>query len=583
MPSIGPYEVVGEIGRGAMGRIVKARHVTTGAIRAVKVILDERATPAAIARFEREAQLLARVGGDGVVPVHETGTHNGMLWYAMDFCAGGSLRGALDARGQLSWREAAATIAKLARSIARCHAASVIHRDIKPENVLLDDRGEPRLADFGCARDLSAANLTKTGAVVGTALYMAPEQLAGRRAEAPSDVWALGVLLYELVAAAVPHDAPSWVELSRLVQAGGWTRLHSLDAANPASLDAVLERALARDPAARPTAEALAADLDALLAREGEERPLRSRAILLTMLVVSVIFAASAAAWRSRRPLEPARSVAVVATAATPPAPPRAARREPLRWRLAAGDRRSIRYAHRRFVKSSSGVIDSEVELELAWVVERAEPGRASVRSTIERLAIKRTMPPARAGRNALEGTLDFDSSRLSDMEAPLGAAIGASFSFDLHPDTGAVTSFSGVAAIQRRVNDAAGPSRLRYLVLDLASERALQECLDPLLHVLPAGGEVPGTPWYIELPETSTGPTGQIRPALSAPATVAPSGGAFTVSWSGLVETGGRRRSLHGSATFGARGMLSSKQHDEVAAPDYDLTTDLELTDTTP
>src|SRR5581483_7657874 len=107
-----------------------------------------------------------RVGGEGVVAVHETGVEGTAAWYAMDLVEGGSLRGLLEKRRALPWEEACALIAKLARTLERCHEAGVVHRDLKPENVLLDAAGEPRLTDFGLARDERAA-LTVTGTSVG--------------------------------------------------------------------------------------------------------------------------------------------------------------------------------------------------------------------------------------------------------------------------------------------------------------------------------------------------------------------------------------------------------------------------------
>ncbi len=300
MTSIGPYDIESEIGRGAMGRVLKARHRTTGVIRAVKVVLESTG-PSAHIRFQKEAELIARAGGDGIVTVHEAGVHQGALWYAMDYCERGSL-GALLARRRIPWREAAVLVAKVARAVSRCHQVGVVHRDVKPENILLDERGEPRLSDFGCARDLLGDRLTKTGATVGTALYMSPEQLRGEPADERADVYALGALLYECIAGAVPYDAPTWVDLLAQAEKGGFARVRTLDPEAPAALDDALARALAPKAADRtPSALLLASELD-VVAGAPTRAPVRveraGRVGLLVLAARVLLAGAGFVAWR---------------------------------------------------------------------------------------------------------------------------------------------------------------------------------------------------------------------------------------------------------------------------------------------
>jgi serine/threonine-protein kinase len=208
----GSYVVLGELGRGAMGVVYRARHVTLGAERAVKVF-DGPADPELVVRFKREAAALARVAGPGIVPVHEAGIERGRMYFAMGLVGGGSLRDKLAARGRLPWREAAALVLDAARALARCHAAGLVHRDLKPANVLLGEDGKPWVADFGCVRDLGASRLTETGTLLGTPSYMAPEQLEGRPADARSDVFALGVVLHELALGTRPFAGRGPIEL----------------------------------------------------------------------------------------------------------------------------------------------------------------------------------------------------------------------------------------------------------------------------------------------------------------------------------------------------------------------------------
>ncbi len=183
---LGAYELDAELGRGGMGRVYRARHLPTGAERAVKVLGGD-VDPESVTRFRREAEAIARLGGRGIVVIHESGLERGHLWYAMDLLPGGSLRDRVR-KHSVPWREAVSLVAEVAHVLARCHAHGIVHRDVKPDNVLLDAEGRPCLADFGCVRDVGASRLTETGAVIGTLAYMAPEQLEGEPASAASDV-----------------------------------------------------------------------------------------------------------------------------------------------------------------------------------------------------------------------------------------------------------------------------------------------------------------------------------------------------------------------------------------------------------
>jgi len=260
---LGSYELGEELGRGGMGRVHRARHGPTGAVRAVKV-LTLALDPETVERFRREAEALARVAGDGVVPVHETGVEGGRLWFAMDVLEGGSLRSRLAREVRLPWRDATAIAARLARVLARCHERGIVHRDVKPANVLLDGEGRPWLADFGLVRDLGASPLTQTGSVVGTLAYMTPEQLEGKAAAAGADVYALAALLHELVLGAPPFGVAGSVLAQH--EARRKARQPLAAAGAPRALDAVVGDALAFDPRARTTsAAAFAERLEAVL------------------------------------------------------------------------------------------------------------------------------------------------------------------------------------------------------------------------------------------------------------------------------------------------------------------------------
>jgi serine/threonine-protein kinase len=293
MESLGAYDLEGLLGRGGMGVVYRARHRATGALRAVKLI-EGATSDEAIARFTREAEALARVGGAGVVPVHEAGRDGPRGWIVMDLLPGGSLADRLRARGPYPWREAALLVASLARTLERCHRAGIIHRDVKPANVLFDDQGNARLADFGLARDLEDARLTVSGTVIGTPGYMAPEQVDGKRATPASDVFALGVILFELVTGERPYAGRSPAEHVMKALKEERRRVDDL-APVPAELEGVIARALAPAAANRTaSAAAFAEELEWVL-DGGASASLRLSHIAALTLVAAV--AVLAATW----------------------------------------------------------------------------------------------------------------------------------------------------------------------------------------------------------------------------------------------------------------------------------------------
>ncbi len=274
---VGPYELVSELGRGGMGAVYRARHVETGVVHALKVVSlgrdDPELTARALARFRREAEVLARIEDHpSLVRIHACGAAAGAAWVAMDLVAGRSIVDRLRA-GPLAPREAARLVSAAARGIEHAHALGVVHRDIKPENVLVDERGQPRVVDFGLAFDVFADRLTLTGELLGTPAYMAPEQVA--RSSDPeaigprTDTYGLGALLYACLTGRPPHQAASPLEMVRAIVNEDPPRPSSFVDDVPAGLDAICLRALRRDPAERfPSAAALADDLDRWLRGE---------------------------------------------------------------------------------------------------------------------------------------------------------------------------------------------------------------------------------------------------------------------------------------------------------------------------
>ena len=254
---VGRYEVLGEIGRGGMGVVYRARS-PEGREVAVKVLL--RADKAAKERFARERRLLASLGEtEGFVPVLDAGEHEQGSYIVMPLLAGGTLRDRLR-RGPLPVAEAVSLVSRIARGVGAAHERGIVHRDLKPENILFTTAGAPLVADLGLAKHWSRAapgasqsvSLSATGEIRGTAGYMAPEQARDAKEVGPTaDVFALGAILYELISGRAAFPGESVLDVIEKVQSGSFAPLHSIRPETPRWLEEVVSRALAREPARR--------------------------------------------------------------------------------------------------------------------------------------------------------------------------------------------------------------------------------------------------------------------------------------------------------------------------------------------
>lgn len=256
-----------------MGEVWLARQ--DGLERHVAVKISWAADHQQIGRLRREAQALARIQHPHVVPVHEVGEQDGLHYYVMDLIDGRSLEKGL-AIGRLSCARAAEIARQLAEALAAAHDRGVIHREVKPANVLLDGRDHVTLVDFGIALSELAPTLTRTGDLLGTVHYMAPEQARGEAylADARTDVWGVGVTLYEMISGARPFEGESAVAVRSAVldRDPVAPRHHRADC--PRDLETIVLRCLDKDPERRyPSARALADDLARFLADE----PIRAR------------------------------------------------------------------------------------------------------------------------------------------------------------------------------------------------------------------------------------------------------------------------------------------------------------------
>lgn len=249
MERVGRYEILGEIGRGGMAVVHRAHDPRFKRDVAVK-ILPEQFThdPTFRARFEREAQAIASLEHPAIVPVYDFGEEEGRPFLVMRYMPGGSLADRLQS-GPLSLAESAFIISQIATGLEMAHEQGIVHRDLKPGNILFDTEGNPHLADFGMAKLMAATNTFTGSAVIGTPAYMSPEQAkGGQPVDGRSDVYALGIILFEMITGKAPYEADTPVQV---------LMKHILDPVPalpeetsrhlPLAVNKIVERALAKD------------------------------------------------------------------------------------------------------------------------------------------------------------------------------------------------------------------------------------------------------------------------------------------------------------------------------------------------
>mgnify|MGYP002713036493 CR=1 FL=1 len=270
---IGRYQIEDEIGRGGMATVFKAydprfeRHV------AVKVLPREfMHDPEFRARFKREAKTIATLEHPAIVPVYDYGEDNGLLYLVMRYMPGGSLADKLE-NGPLSIEESAKILQRLGSALDRAHGQGIIHRDLKPGNVLFDQYGDAFLADFGIVRVTdSASNLTASGSLVGTPMYMSPEQVYGdKELDGRSDIYALGIILFQMLTGHLPYEAdtPAKLMMKHILDPVPDLLVDRPDL--PVKAEAVVSRALAKE---RDDRFDTASDFSSALSAATKETPI---------------------------------------------------------------------------------------------------------------------------------------------------------------------------------------------------------------------------------------------------------------------------------------------------------------------
>ena len=268
--TLGDYEIGDELARGGMGIVYRARQRRLGREVAVKVLRGgEFAGAEAQARFRTEAAAAARLQHPGIVAIHDVGEDAGVLWFSMDLVPGENLAARVREH-PLAARDAAQCVQRVAEAVQHAHEHGVLHRDLKPSNILLAEDGQPRVTDFGLARHTTdAAEITRTGQMLGSPGYAAPEQAFGGNADARTDVYGLGALLYHLLTGRPPFQGPTLDSILLQLRENDPLPPRQLTPNLPRDLETIALHCLAKDPANRyATAREVAADLAHFLAGE---------------------------------------------------------------------------------------------------------------------------------------------------------------------------------------------------------------------------------------------------------------------------------------------------------------------------
>ncbi len=272
------YELIEKIGEGGMAVVYKARCTYLDRWVAIKVLRDQYANnPEFVDRFQREARAAARLAHPNIVSIYDVGEDQGQHFIVMEYVQGENLKNYLSSRGTLSPQAVADVGRQVAAALAHAHCRGIIHRDIKPHNLLITPEGQVKVTDFGIARAAAASSLTETGVVLGSVHYFSPEQARGGAVDARSDIYALGVVLYELLTGELPFtgDSPIAVALRHLDSEP--RPITELCSHVPEGLDQTIMKAMAKNPVDRyQTAGELSLDLGKIAGRTtAQDEPTR--------------------------------------------------------------------------------------------------------------------------------------------------------------------------------------------------------------------------------------------------------------------------------------------------------------------
>src|SRR4051812_16647742 len=247
----GRYRVIKRLGSGGMADVYLVEDQQLGRRVALKLLYRRLAQDVQfVERFRREASSAAQLQHPNIVSIFDRGEWDGTYYIAMEYIEGRTLKQIVRERGPAPPDAAVDIVLQILRAARFAHQRGVVHRDIKPHNVLIDEEGRVKVADFGIAR-AGASDMTETGSVMGTAQYLSPEQAQGKPVDARSDLYSIGIVLYEMLTGTVPFDgeSPVTVALKQVSEAPVPPRVRNPEV--PATLDAVVMRAMEKDPARR--------------------------------------------------------------------------------------------------------------------------------------------------------------------------------------------------------------------------------------------------------------------------------------------------------------------------------------------
>lgn len=264
----GRYEIIEEIGKGGMANVYKARDHFLNRYVAVKVLKEElRDDKEFVHRFNTEAQAAARISNPHVVSIYDVGFENGLYYIVMEFVEGITLKEYIEKKHSLDWREAAGFAAQICDGLDAAHKQSVIHRDIKPQNIIMTSDNILKVTDFGIARATSQATTTNASSTIGTVHYLSPEQARGGYTNEKTDIYSLGVVLYEMLTGRLPFNDSTAVAIAikHIQEKPILPRI--LNNEIPESMEYIVMKAMNKEQNLRyPSAEALLADLRKVIA-----------------------------------------------------------------------------------------------------------------------------------------------------------------------------------------------------------------------------------------------------------------------------------------------------------------------------
>ena len=249
--SIGDYRLVDYIGAGGMGAVYRGVHSKIGRVVAVKVLTQAVPSPSFITRFHNEARIQASLHHHNIATLYDFLEFNGQPCIVMEYVDGETLTQRIERFGSLPVEEALYIFQSVTEAIHYIHGQGVLHRDIKSNNIKISSIGEVKLLDFGIAKSGDTPSMTRTGDVIGTLEYLSPEQVKAGAADARSDIWALGALLYEMTTGQLPFKSPNIGDLCDKICKAQFASVSSLNPSVPHDLEAIILRCLKKKPADR--------------------------------------------------------------------------------------------------------------------------------------------------------------------------------------------------------------------------------------------------------------------------------------------------------------------------------------------